>query len=234
MGASTLSNAAFCIARAASAWVLLLAAADPLAAAAELKQGEIDYSADKINTELRTDTLELIGNVSLEQGKNTITADRARLKASDENDNAEFEGAVQVRTVEAALQADVVNASIVKGQLSTARAEGSPAEFQQLSGTADTQGQGRAHIIEYDVNAGVIKLTGSTEPVWFVYGKEKNEFRTDVLTYNMRSGTVSTGRTRGTIRLNARSGTQNQSTPDEPQDAQEPATPAPDQREDGA
>lgn len=205
MGAYSLSNTLFSPSRAALAWILLLAT--PLASGAELKQGELTYNADKINSQLRTDSMELIGNVSFAQGQSSVTADRADVKASGANDTQwNFKESVHVRTVDAELRADVVNANIVKGQLSTARAEGSPAEFSQLSGAADGQGQGRANLIEYDVGAGVVKLTGGTEQVWFVYGKEKNEFRTDVLTYNMRTGTVSTGRTRGTIRLNGKEG----------------------------
>lgn len=180
--------------------------------AAELTQGEIDYSADEIVTQLRTDTLELTGNVRVQQDRNVITADRGQLKAAGDRNQARFQGSVHVRTVEAELRADDVSAELAKGQLSAAHAEGSPAEFQQLSGTADNQGQGRAQSIDYDVAAGVVKLTGGAEPVWFVYGKEKNEFRTDTLTYNMRTGTVSTGRTQGIIRLNGKGGTSNEST----------------------
>jgi lipopolysaccharide transport protein LptA len=205
VGASIL-NDMLPVARAAPAWLAMLLASQ-LGAAAELKQGELTYNADKINSQLRTDTMELIGNVSFAQGQSSITADRAHVKASGENDTQwRFEGSVRVRTIEAELRADTVNANIVKGQLSTARAEGSPAEFEQLSGAADGRGQGRANLIEYDVGTGVVKLTGGAEQVWFVYGKEKNEFRTDTLTYDMRTGTVSTGRTRGTIRLNAKPG----------------------------
>lgn len=232
MGASILSNALRSLSRRAPTWSLLLLLI-PVVQAAELKQGEIEFSADTINTQLRTDTQELIGNVSLEQGKNTITADRARMKGAGDVTSTAFEGSVQVRTIEAELRASRVNADIVKGQLSTARAEGTPAEFQQLSGTADSQGQGRAHLIEYDVGTGVVKLTGDAEPVWFVYGKEKNEFRTDVLTYNMRTGTVSTGRTRGTIRLNGKSGPAGNPAPSDT-DTTRTTTDAPANRGDGA
>lgn len=175
--------------------------------AAELGQGEVVYDADKIISELRTDTMELIGNVSLTQGKNSITASRAQVRSLGSNGSGwTFEDSVRVRTTEAELRATHVSATIADGELDTARAEGTPAEFQQLSGAPDEQGRGRANLIEYDVEDGVVKLTGTTEPVWFLYGKDKNEFRTNVLTYNLRTGSVSTGRTRGTIRLNNQNG----------------------------
>jgi lipopolysaccharide transport protein LptA len=232
VGASILSNSPSppCL---AITWIFLVLTC-PLASGAELPQGEVVYDADQINSQLRTDSMELIGNVSFVQGKSSITADRARYRASGKDDvQWNFEGSVHVRTIEAELRADKVDANLVKGQLATARAQGSPAEFRQLSGAAESRGEGHAQIIEYEVSTGVVKLTGNVEPVWFVYGKEKNEFRTDVLTYDMRSGTVSTGRTRGTIRLSGKSSAPSDAPPKE-SGANEPAPDASVNRGDGA
>ena len=60
--------------------------------------------------------------------------------------------------------------------------------------------RGRAGVIEYDITAGIVKLTDN---VWFSNGKD--EFRGDVVIYNVRDERVQInpggqGRVRGIIR----------------------------------
>ncbi len=114
-----------------------------------------------------------------------------------------FETAVRIRSAEADLQSNVATAAFVNGQIADARIEGSPARFEQIGASDNRQVRGRAGVIEYDFNTGVVKLTNQ---VWFSNGKD--EFRGDVVIYNVRDERVqinpggSSNRVRGIIRPN--------------------------------
>ena len=169
-----------------------------VASAAELvRPGDaFSYEADVVTTDLRTQTLEISGNVHVTQGTNSIQSGAAKAIGPSENSRWSFQKAVRIVTSEAQLDSDSADAAVVGGQLSRARVEGSPAQFQQRGASADRQIRGRAGIIEYDFVAGVVKLT---DQVWFSNGKD--EFRGDVLIYNVRDERVqSQGRVRGIIR----------------------------------
>jgi lipopolysaccharide transport protein LptA len=169
-----------------------------VASAAELvRPGEaFSYEADIVTTELRTQTLEISGNVRVTQGTNSIQSGAAKAIGPSDNSRWNFQKAVRIVTSEAQLDSDSADAAVVGGKLSRARVEGSPAQFQQRGGSTDRQIRGRAGVIEYDFVAGVVKLT---DQVWFSNGKD--EFRGDVLIYNVRDERVqSQGRVRGIIR----------------------------------
>ena len=130
------------------------------------------------------------------QGTNSIQSGAAKAIGPSDNSRWSFQKAVRIVTSEAQLDSDSADAAVVGGQLSRARVEGSPAQFQQRGASADRQIRGRAGVIEYDFVAGVVKLT---DQVWFSNGKD--EFRGDVLIYNVRDERVqSQGRVRGIIR----------------------------------
>ena len=154
-------------------------------------------------SDLRSDTMELLGNVRLAQDAMSIEAAQARATAfRSDNSRWSFERSVRLRTADADLKADTARAAFVKGQIATARVEGSPAEFEQLGGAPDRQVRGRASAIEYDFGSGIVTLTGD---VWFSYGRD--EFRGDTVVYSIRDervnvnpGSQSPGRVKGTIR----------------------------------
>lgn len=186
--------------------VALFAAVVALSAApqaAELaRPGDaFSWDADVVMSDFRTDTLEISGNVRVTQGPMSIQADAA--KANDfrgENSRWSFQKSVHIITTEADLRSDSASAAVVSGQLARARAEGSPAQFEQRGGRAGGQVRGRAGVIEYDFVAGVVKLT---DQVWFSNGKD--EFRGDVVIYNVRDERLQInpggqGRVRGIIR----------------------------------
>ena len=185
------------------AGALLLATLGLHASAAELvRPGDaFNWDAEVVTSDFRTDTLEFSGNVRVTQGPMSIQAGAA--KANDvrsENSRWSFEKSVQIVTSEAELQSDSASAAVVGGKLARARAEGSPAQFEQRGGRADGQVRGRAGVIEYDFIAGIVKLTGN---VWFSNGKD--EFRGDVVIYNVRDERVQInpggeGRVHGIIR----------------------------------
>ena len=185
------------------AGALLLAALGTTAVAADLaRPGDaFNWDAEVVTSDFRTDTLEFSGNVRVTQGPMSIQAGAA--KASDvrsENSRWSFQKSVHIVTSEAELESDSASAAVVGGQLARARAEGSPAQFEQRGGRADRQVRGRAGVIEYDFIAGIVKLTDN---VWFSNGKD--EFRGDVVVYNVRDERVQInpggqGRVRGIIR----------------------------------
>jgi lipopolysaccharide export system protein LptA len=182
--------------------VALLALGANARAAELLRPGDaLNADADVVTSDFRTNTLEFSGNVRVTQGPMSIQAGVA--KADDfrsENSRWSFEKSVHIVTAEADLQSDSANAAVVGGQLARARAEGSPAQFQQRGGSGDRQIRGRAGVIEYDFAAGIVKLT---DQVWFSNGKD--EFRGDVVIYNVRDERLQInpggqGRVQGIIR----------------------------------
>jgi len=166
--------------------------------------GGFTWSADVLNSDFRSDTLDLSGNVRVSQGPMSIEAQNAKARdVRSETSRWTFEKAVRIRTEEADLQSNLATAQVVNGQIADARIEGTPARFEQLRATNNRQVRGRAGIIEYDFVTGVVKLTNG---VWFSNGKD--EFRGDVVIYNVRDERVqinpggSSNRVRGIIRPN--------------------------------
>ncbi|WP_168160002.1 LptA/OstA family protein [Steroidobacter denitrificans] len=161
------------------------------------------WSADVLNSDFRSDTLELSGNVRVQQGPMSIQAQAATAQDfRSQNSRWTFQDAVHVRTAAADLQSDVASATVVNGEIASARVQGTPAIFEQRGGPTDSQVRGRAGTIEYDFVTGIVTLTNQ---VWFSNGKD--EFRGDVVIYNIHDERVqinpdgsSSGRVRGIIR----------------------------------
>jgi lipopolysaccharide transport protein LptA len=173
-----------------------------VAATAPSTDAGYTWSADVLSSDFRSDILELRGNVRVMQGPSSIEAQTAKGRnVRAESSRWTFEKGVRIRTTEADLFSDLATAGIVNGQFADARIEGAPARFEQIGGTANRQVRGRAGIIEYDFNTGVVKLTNQ---VWFSNGKD--EFRGDVVIYSVRDERVqinpggSSNRVRGIIR----------------------------------
>ena len=178
--------------------------ASPAAIAATPPASDAGYtwSADVLSSDFRSDILELSGNVRVMQGPYSIEAQTAKGRnVRADSSRWTFEKGVRIRTEEADLFSDLATAGIVNGQFADARIEGAPARFEQIAGTANRQVRGRAGVIEYDFNSGVVKLSNQ---VWFSNGKD--EFRGDVVIYNIRDERVqinpggSSNRVRGIIR----------------------------------
>ena len=170
-------------------------------------EGDFTWSADVLNSDFRSDTLDLSGNVRVSQGPMSIEAQSAKARdVRADTSRWTFQNAVRIRTSEADLQSNVATAAVINGQISDAKVEGSPARFEQVGGTGNRQVRGRAGVIEYDVGTGVVKMTNQ---VWFSNGKD--EFRGDVVIYNVRDERLqinpgsSSNRVRGTIRPNQKS-----------------------------
>ena len=183
--------------------LLLLAFAAPGSAVqAPSLDADFVWSADVVNSDFRNNTLDISGNVRVTQGPKSIEAQTARARNGQaEKQQWTFEKDVHIRTEEADLQSNLATAAVVNGQIANARIEGSPARFEQVGTENNRQVRGRAGVIEYDFNTGVVKLSNQ---VWFSNGKD--EFRGDVVIYNVRDERVqinpggSSNRVRGIIR----------------------------------
>jgi lipopolysaccharide transport protein LptA len=189
---------------AAGLLLLLFATASSGAATAPSLDAGFNWSADVLSSDFRNDTLDISGNVRVTQGPASIEAQTAKARnVRAETQRWTFQDSVRIRTAEADLQSNIATAAVVNGQISNARIEGTPARFEQLSAANNRQVRGRAGIIEYDFGTGVVKLSNQ---VWFSNGKD--EFRGDVVIYNMRDERVqinpggSSNRVRGIIRPN--------------------------------
>ncbi len=189
---------------AAGLLLLLFATAGSGATSAPTLDSGFTWSADVLSSDFRNDTLDISGNVRVTQGPASIEAQTAKARnVRAETQRWTFQDSVRIRTAEADLQSNLATAAVVNGQIATARIEGAPARFEQVSASNNRQVRGRAGVIEYDLNTGVVKLTNQ---VWFSNGKD--EFRGDVVIYNVRDERVqinpggSSNRVRGIIRPN--------------------------------
>jgi lipopolysaccharide transport protein LptA len=190
--------------------LLLVATAVSGAANTPQLDGGFTWSADVLSSDFRSDTLDLSGNVRVAQGPMSIEAQTAKARdVRADTSKWTFETAVRIRTDEADLQSNMATAAFINGQISEARIEGKPARFEQVGASDNRQVRGRAGVIEYDFKTGIVKLTNQ---VWFSNGKD--EFRGDVVIYNVRDERVqinpgsSSNRVRGIIRPNQNNKTQ--------------------------
>ncbi|MDY6946977.1 MAG: LptA/OstA family protein [Pseudomonadota bacterium] len=181
---------------------LLFSVAGNAAATAPALDAGFTWSADVLSSDFRNDTLDISGNVRVTQGPASIEAQTAKARnVRAETQRWTFQDSVRIRTAEADLHSNLATAAVVNGQISNARIEGTPARFEQVSASNNRQVRGRAGVIEYDFGTGVVKLTNQ---VWFSNGKD--EFRGDVVIYNVRDERVqinpggSSNRVRGIIR----------------------------------
>jgi lipopolysaccharide transport protein LptA len=145
---------------------------------------------DVAELDLRNDTHVLTGNVHVVQGPTSIDAARATANAlQTPRTRWTFNKDVHIKTADADLKSDSASAAFIDGKVATAVAKGSPATFEQRrpgSGkTAERLVKGRAGTIDYDLSKGIVTLS---DQVWFSYGG--NEFRGDVVIYNVRDERV--------------------------------------------
>jgi lipopolysaccharide transport protein LptA len=192
----------FTAALSASLVATLGASLPVFAAKAPITDADYTWDADVVTSDFRSDTFELRGNVRVVQGPSSIEAQTAKGRnVRADNSRWTFEKGVRIRTAEADLFSDLATAGVANGQFVDARIEGAPARFEQLAGSSNRQVRGRAGVIEYDFNTGVVKLSNQ---VWFSNGKD--EFRGDVVIYSVRDERVqinpggSSNRVRGIIR----------------------------------
>ena len=159
------------------------------------------YDFERSEVDFKNDTAHFFGHVRVTQGPNSIQAEEATARAfRSENKQWEFRDSVLLRTEDARLSAETATAAFDADVLVAARVEGAPAEFERLGESPEQLARGRARVIEYDLVADTVTLTGD---VWFGYGKD--EFTGETVIYSLRDELVrlnsgESGRVRGVIR----------------------------------
>src|SRR5688500_6245281 len=88
-----------------------------VAATAPAADADLTWSADVLNSDFRSDTLDLSGNVRVTQGTASIEAQTAKGRRNEQADTSRwtFEKAVRIRTAEADLQSNVATAAFING-----------------------------------------------------------------------------------------------------------------------
>jgi lipopolysaccharide export system protein LptA len=120
-------------------------------------------------------------DVHIRQGTLTVTADGARVERIDfENNRWHFEGSVVIENQGARVFCKEAELYFRDHQLRSALLQGEPARFEQER-RDNERTEGRAGMIDYEVTAGVIRLSGGA---WLSDGA--NEVSGDRITYDLR------------------------------------------------
>lgn len=148
---------------------------------------KITWSARKWSLDYKTNVMHLSGDVKIVRGDVSVEADEADATGTSQdfkNSHWVFTGKVHVRTEsQGDLYAERTTLEITNGALASARVTGSPAQFEQTQSKNGSLAKGHANTVDYDVVAGIVKLTG--EP-WLSYANGQNVINGKSITYNVR------------------------------------------------
>ncbi|NNF50941.1 MAG: lipopolysaccharide transport periplasmic protein LptA [Gammaproteobacteria bacterium] len=162
--------------------LLLLAAALPALSWAQLAGPGLPISLDADSSEFdRKNNVMIFNQISIRQGDLTISANQARSSNLDFG-NAEwvFSGNVLIEGLDTRLRASTATLRFVNHDLRSARIAGKPAAFEQERAEFDEPVRGSASVMEYDLAAKLIKMSGSA---WLQEGN--NEILGEVIAYNI-------------------------------------------------
>jgi lipopolysaccharide transport protein LptA len=150
-----------------------------------LGKAPVIWSARTVDGNYETHLMRLRGDVKISQGDISVTADEAQATSLDSKSyHWVFTGKVHVRAEsQGDLRADRGIVEIVNGALASALVTGSPADFEQTRSTTGRLVKGHAASIDYQVAAGVVKLTGDA---WLSDAQNDNEMHSPTITYNVR------------------------------------------------
>jgi len=180
MAASTVKTAALI--------ALLLPALSPAAAATRDPQLPILLDAQSTEVDLRTNTA-VFNKVRISQGNIAITADQGHASQTTalnfDNNLWIFRGNVKMTMDQGLLTADEAQITFVNKVLTRAVANGKPAAFEQIVAKTGKLAKGRADLIDYDVNNGVVRLSKDA-----FLSDGQNEIRGESLKYNVRAQSV--------------------------------------------
>jgi lipopolysaccharide export system protein LptA len=180
MAASTVKTAALI--------ALLIPALSPAAAATRDPQLPILLDAQSTEVDLRTNTA-VFNKVRISQGNIAITADQGHASQTTalnfDNNLWIFRGNVKMTMDQGLLTADEAQITFVNKVLTRAVANGKPAAFEQIVAKTGKLAKGRADLIDYDVNNGVVRLSKDA-----YLSDGQNEIRGESLKYNVRAQSV--------------------------------------------
>ncbi|MDP6673266.1 MAG: LptA/OstA family protein, partial [Gammaproteobacteria bacterium] len=102
-------------------------------------------------------------NLTIKQGLLSIMADEATATRLDfENMRWEFSGTVIIENADTIANCDYADILFREHRIRSAVMQGQPVNFTQLRIDEERKTEGRANQMEYDVDAGIIKLTGDS------------------------------------------------------------------------
>jgi lipopolysaccharide transport protein LptA len=195
-----------------------LAVVVPLAAAWPATNSglPINLEAASSDFDYRNNTL-LFRRVRITQGTLQVEAEEARANGLNfENSQWNLSGSVRINMPDGRLNSGDAEVTFRNNEISRAVIRGQPASFEQQLKEEQKLARGRASSIEYDVQAGTVRLSGNA---WLTDGQ--NEIRGDTLIYDIgRQRIVAnpTGQDPGGVRItiNPRNGTTTTEAPKDP------------------
>ena len=173
-------------ARAAVAGAALIVGATSLAAPAPLglpagsSKLPINLEAASSDFDYKNNSL-LFRRVKITQGPMLVTAQEASASGLNfENSQWNLQGQVQIVVPDGELQSSSAQVTFRNNAIVRAIVKGTPATFQQRLKDRGQLAKGKAEAIEYDVQAGTVRLTGQA---WLTDGQ--NEIRGNTLIYDI-------------------------------------------------
>jgi lipopolysaccharide export system protein LptA len=155
--------------------------------AANLKQSTapIDVESDGAEVDARTKQL-VLPKVRITQEGYVIQADEARASGLNFNNSQwTFTGKVQITTPDGSSAADKAIVLFVQNQITELHMSGQPATFEQHDATRQLLAQGRAGLIDYDLQKNNVRLS---QQAWVQYGQ--NEFTGTTVVYDISNQRV--------------------------------------------
>jgi lipopolysaccharide transport protein LptA len=184
---------------AASLLALSAAAAPGYAQTGRNSELPINLEAASSDFDYKNNAL-LFRRVTITQGTMQVEAEEARANGLNfENSEWNLSGAVRIHVPDGNLSSGEARITFRDNELSRAVVRGSPASFEQRLKENEQLARGRASSIEYDVQAGTVRLTGDA---WLSDGR--NEIRGDTLIYDIGQQRVvanPTGQDPGGVRI---------------------------------
>ena len=147
----------------------------------------VNWSARKVVVDYKTrqTLMHLNGEVKISQGETSVQADAAEATMLDaKNSHWVFSGNVHVRAEsQGDLRADHATVEITNSALASAHVSGTPAQFEQTRSQNGSLAKGHSSIVDYDVMAGTVKLTGDA---LLSLSDGQNVMNAPSITYNVR------------------------------------------------
>lgn len=176
----------------------------------------INLEAASSDFDYRNNTL-LFHRVKITQGAMQVEAEEARATGLNfENSQWNLTGSVRIHVPDGRLSSGQAEVTFRDNEISRAVIRGQPASFEQQLKEQQKLARGRASSIEYDVQAGTVRLTGDA---WLTDGQ--NEIRGDTLIYNIGQQRIvanPTGSDPGGVRITINPANGSTSTNEAPKD----------------
>src|SRR5262245_29257197 len=206
------------IPRTLRAALVAVAAVVPLAATRPATNSglPINLEAASSDFDYRNNTL-LFRRVRITQGTLEVEAEEARANGLNfENSQWNLSGSVRINMPDGRLNSGDAEVTFRNNEIARAVIRGQPASFEQQLREEQRLARGRASSIEYDVQAGTVRLSGNA---WLTDGQ--NEIRGDTLVYDIgrqRNVANPTGQDPGGVHIaiNPRTGTTTTEAPKDP------------------